>query len=293
MLCLSPVSKAQAINIWLDTDIACNTKQHADIDDCLALFYLLRSKQFTLRGISTVFGNLSLNNVNQALSTFESSYTSSYPEDLFPDTFSGAKTRKKRKGGFIKTAASRAISNYFRNHTGVLLAIGPLTNIATALHFHPEIQSNINKLMIVAGTYSESRRFFPGTNRLISFRDFNVAKDRYALAAVFDSQVALYLSGYDAGQGTLLSTEQISQWAIKKPFADYLLPAAQIWQQSWLDNFSIPGFYPFDLVAAKALSPTSNCSTTKAELRRRYVLGLHVLHSLRIGVGERTVMTCE
>lgn len=49
-----------ATRVWIDTDPACGTGATNDADDCIALLYLLAHSGFDVVGISTSFGNTSV-----------------------------------------------------------------------------------------------------------------------------------------------------------------------------------------------------------------------------------------
>ena len=116
--------------VWVDTDIACGSAEIADVDDCLSLAYLLNSPDVSVVGISTVFGNAPLSDVGQALKKFEHKFRRAYPSKSFPPAYQGAAGRKWRHGSFVESDASRQIEAYFDQNQGVLLALGPLTNVA-------------------------------------------------------------------------------------------------------------------------------------------------------------------
>ena len=46
--------------IWVDADPACGEGPRVDPDDCLAIWYLIRKADVSITGVSTVFGNASL-----------------------------------------------------------------------------------------------------------------------------------------------------------------------------------------------------------------------------------------
>ncbi len=298
--------QAEMQNVWVDTDPACGIAGNRDIDDCLALTYLLLSDDVNIVAISLVFGNAELVDVESAMAKFRSTFRRSYPDKTFPPVYPGATQRKRRHGQFPDSSASRQLVTYFRAHPGVIVALGPVTNIATALWVNPGISANIKKLILVAGTTGDSRRFFPGDTRMVSFRDFNLAKDRYAFAKLFATPTAIWLAGYELAEDLAVTTSLISSWQIKDPLLGLLIESATPWQEYWRSKFGIDGFYPFDLMAAKVLHADSDqsrlfdqpdasirCVPTTAVIRNVTTLGFSTVHSLKVGVGDRPVMFCR
>ena len=284
-------------SVWVDTDLACGSRssvgilEAVDVDDCLALANLLNNEHFQVEGISLVFGNAPISDVIEATHRFRRYYIASYPNRPFPPIYVGAKSAWSRRFTNKATEASLAIGQHFENNTRtVLISLGPLTNIATALQQQPKISRNIEKLIWVGGTESDSRRFFPSDTRLVSFRDFNLVKDKQALEFVFSSPVILQLAGYELGSTMLLEADEINWFGIQEPLNTYLVESAAKWQFYWQHHFGIEGFYPFDLMAVHSLleNPNILCRQTTANLKHR----LFTIHSLKIGTGTRNVLYC-
>ena len=59
MLAIPPQGEtAESIPVWIDTDPACGISDSDDVDDCWALLMALKSPELSIRGFSTVFGNV-------------------------------------------------------------------------------------------------------------------------------------------------------------------------------------------------------------------------------------------
>jgi purine nucleosidase len=135
-----------------------------DVDDDLALLFLLGSPEVELLGVTTVFGN-SLGALTHlsAKRTLESAGRADLPVVRGAD--SPRDVAGARRGGEALAASVRA-------HPGtVLLALGPLTNVAAAAE-DPEFSALLRALVVMGG-------------RAKSFlSDFNVRKDPAAAAQV-------------------------------------------------------------------------------------------------------------
>ena len=283
------------INLWVDTDLACGYEKTADVDDCLALNYLLLRDDISIAGISTIFGNAEEDVVFQQLRNFLVHYHEAYPERELPPVFRGSPGRSTRYGEPPRSLASTEIAEYFSSSQGYVLLLGPATNLVAALHENEAIVQNVNKVLFVGGSEREGRRFFPDENsRLISFRDFNFAKDKYSFKILFESSFPLHFAGYDLASEHLFGPSSLEEFSLREPLNTYLIANVKGWADYWSESFNLEGFYPFDLVAAKSiLDPEGfNCGTTVASINSSMVLFFSTLKSLQVGVGKREVVYC-
>lgn len=235
------------MKIWIDTDPACSGDAHKDPDDCWALLAALRSPRLAIRGISTVFGNLSGERTyavaQQVLHRFTSSERSIEPVPLYP----GA----SRAGApeWVDTPASSALGRALAAQPLTILALGPLTNIATVLQRHPELASRIERIILVGGK-PPGRLLHPGTQWWFHFRDLNVAKDPAAMHALLDSGVPLVLIPFDAARHMTVTRNDLNRVATADAAARWLAERSRSWLDFWQDDLHRGGFYPFDLLAA-------------------------------------------
>jgi purine nucleosidase len=135
-----------------------------DVDDDLALLFLLGSPEVEVLGVTTVFGNSfgALTHLS-AKRTLESAGRADLP------VVRGADSRRDAEGA---RRAGDALTASVRAHPGaVLLALGPLTNVAAASE-DPEFGVRLHALVVMGG---RSRS---------ALSDFNVRKDPAAAARV-------------------------------------------------------------------------------------------------------------
>jgi inosine-uridine nucleoside N-ribohydrolase len=297
-----PEVLASARGVWIDTDAACGAGHRIDADDCLALALLLKSP-IEIAGISTVFGNASLEltdwTARQLVST---------------SAESGAPSVKINRGSALpgstgNGAAIDALAAELSKRNLVILALGPLTNIAAFLRNRPELAVKIDAIVAVMGS-QPGHIFHPsegGTSPVLLghgpvFRDFNLAEDVAAVRTVLASPVPLILIPYEGARHLMMtgpdldrleSTTGASAWAARR---------SRAWLEYWKNDIGKEGFYPFDLIAAAAfISPGSfGCAHVKAMLTERRrpwrwwmgaeALTVHPLH----GPGEsgRTALYC-
>lgn len=123
------------VRVWIDTDAACGQGQRTDPDDCLAILLLAQQDHIHLVGVSTIFGNARLNETDRVtrdlIDVIEKSGRRTVP------VYSGTPEPLNES---IKVAhrheAHEALRNALKEPL-VIVALGPLTNIAIALKYHP------------------------------------------------------------------------------------------------------------------------------------------------------------
>ncbi|MGH2877310.1 MAG: nucleoside hydrolase, partial [Solirubrobacteraceae bacterium] len=130
-----PGSRPRAV--WIDTDPAVG-EPGRDVDDGYAILQALRSPELGVVGISTVFGNTSRPTCDRiAAELLHHAGAGQVP------LHSGAESAADRD----RTPASRALADALSEQPLTVLALGPLTNIATALRDRPDIAERIEQLV--------------------------------------------------------------------------------------------------------------------------------------------------
>lgn len=152
-----PVSNQH--RVIFDTDIG------TDVDDILALGVLLGSTDVTIEGITTVYGDVDLRTqiVRKVLQLRGREDTPVHKglgspllrrEPIFWPGHEGVglidDDEKAHQG---EATAIRFLVDHVRAHPGeiTLLAVGPLTNIATAASMDPEFLGRLKRLVIMGG----------------------------------------------------------------------------------------------------------------------------------------------
>lgn len=190
--------------VFIDTDTGC--------DDAIALAWLLRQPALRVLGLTTVFGNSSVQNTTTNLLTLLAALASDLPVTMGasaplvyprtgagalvhgPDGLCGAQAALDREG--VGQGAPGAIAAAARANPGLtLIALGPLTNIARAVQAYPENLAGV-RLVALAGAHS--------TGTITAAAEFNAFADPHALQIVLDSQLKVDLITRDAFQHVLL-----------------------------------------------------------------------------------------
>jgi inosine-uridine nucleoside N-ribohydrolase len=208
----SSQSSAAPRRIILDTD--------PGVDDAMAIFLALRSPELRVEAITAVSGNVPLElTLPNALRLAEIAGRTDVP------IAGGASVPLVRRlitakyvhgnnglGGVdfpephLKASsetATQLISRIVRANPGAItiVAVGPLTNIATLLRSDPEIVRMIPQIVIMGGSLS-------GGN-ITPAAEFNIYVDPEAARIVFDSGIPLTMVGLDVTEKVLLREEHI------------------------------------------------------------------------------------
>ncbi|MEM7433451.1 MAG: nucleoside hydrolase, partial [Pseudomonadota bacterium] len=198
--------------VIFDTDIG--------IDDAMALLFLHGASEVDLIGITTVFGNASLADVTRnalyvkhrfavdaavhvgAGESLGQSMFEGYPDFVHGDNGLGNIDVPDVESMASSTDAADAIVAAVRQAPGeiTLIAVGRLTNIATALERCPELPELASELVIMGGAFG-----FNGHRGNVSpVAEANIAGDPLAADRVFTSGLKTTIVGLDVTQETIL-----------------------------------------------------------------------------------------
>jgi inosine-uridine nucleoside N-ribohydrolase len=212
----SPATYANASapphRIILDTD--------PGVDDAMAIFLALRSPELKVEAITPVAGNVPLSlTLPNALRLVEIANRADIP------VAAGAATPLIRRlvsaryvhgnnglGGVdfpepklqpVAATATELIRRIIRSNPGeiTIVAVGPLTNVATILKEDPSLATLVKSIVLMGGSLS-------GGN-ITPSAEFNFYVDPEAARIVFDSGVPLTMVGLDVTRKVLLREEHI------------------------------------------------------------------------------------
>lgn len=144
----------------------------------------------------------------------------------------------------------QAILDAADHHAGelVLVALGPLTNIAIALSLRPELTQQIRRLVIMSGAFR-----VPGN--VTPYAEFNAYADPHAAEQVMAAEWReLIAVGLDVTHQTIISRDQWNRIGAEATGTSALL--RQIAARTFTER-EMDGFYVHDpLAVAVALDPT-------------------------------------
>ena len=194
------------IRLIIDTD--------GGIDDALALILALRSPEVEVVGVSTVSGNVRVEqaaiNVLRVIELFDHRdiwvaqglgnplvrdpirATSFHGTDGLGDSNLPQPRMRTRKESALDLIVDQL--NKERDHGLTIVCIGPLTNIAAVLTNSPNISGRIGELLIMGGAFGLSRH---GYGNVTPVAEFNIYSDPEAAKIVFESGIHVRAVGLD------------------------------------------------------------------------------------------------
>ncbi len=188
------------------------------IDDALALAIALFSEELDVRLITTVAGNVSLENVTGNALRLLNFYGKDVPvakgaakplivdfvdaSDIHGKTgMEGYDFPEPKKELLLEEHAVNAMRRVILESPEpiTLVPIATLTNIGLLLAMYPEVKENIREIVMMGGSASR------GNKGVMS--EFNVATDPEAAQMVFQSGVPIVMAGLDVGMKALVLPE--------------------------------------------------------------------------------------
>ena len=231
-----PMNRERVI---LDTDPAIGVK-FRDLDDGLAILFLLASPEVHLEGLTINFGNVDTDRGLTAARTVLQVAGADTP------VYSGS--RSKTDLGTMNPAVEFMIETVRANPKQItLLAVAPLTNVATAMMLDDTFAENLRGLIVMGGTFS-----FPFFS---FFGEFNFHNDGVAASRVIRAPIPKTLITMDVCSQAVFQDRHLDRIREKKSrVAEFLSGVIPHWLS--LNKkvfFRKKGFFPWDPVAAAYL----------------------------------------
>ncbi|MCA9803620.1 MAG: nucleoside hydrolase [Cyanobacteria bacterium HKST-UBA02] len=245
---MSPKTETRT-RVIIDTDIAAGIPER-DIDDALAIVMAANSPSIDLTAVTLTFGNDSLDNVEAAMKEL-----AGHMEKTLPAAARGA-ARSANRGR--ETAATRLMANTLESAPATILAIGPLTNIASLIELRPDLLDRIETVVAVAGR-KPGQLFRTGAHPR-SHPDLNFERDPDAFAALLASGVPVVLAPFEVSSKVFLDQADLDRLAGNNtPVSAFFEKVGRPWLAFWESTFSTPdvpvkGFNPFDTLAVAWLT---------------------------------------
>jgi len=245
-----------AEKIVIDTDPATGYSLR-DVDDGLALAYLLAlPDEFEVLGISTVFGNVSLARAT-AKAREAVHVTGRTDVRVFPGAWS------RHALGDV-SSASVFLPDVVAANPGevTVLALGPLTNIATAGLGGKAFYRDVKRIVVMGGAGEEGFGI-----PLLSPLEFNFFSDAAAADLVLDAPCEKVVITSDLCRQALFTRRELdSLWSMRNRVATYLAYRIRPWLKLNQVFPLLPwkgGFVPWDVVAAVYLGRPDLFSDTE------------------------------
>lgn len=238
------------------------------VDDAMALYFALAHPAIDLVGITTTFGNVSVEQaVTNALYLSEIAGSDVpvtrgvaapwiKPAEAPPTHIHGADglgnlgARQPVRRQADPRPSAQFIVDMARAHPGeiVLVAVGPLGNLSLALMLEPRLPQLLREVIVMGGTVTE-----PGNVSPVA--EANIWNDPHAADRVFTAGWRLTMVGLDVTHRVVTTLEQFQRIADRHRHAatDTLLKAVEFYARFYSGLYShvarTPGCFAHDLLA--------------------------------------------
>lgn len=252
----------ESTKIIIDTDVSIGIPDR-DVDDGLALVMAKNSPQLCISAVTLTYGNSTLANVQESMNRLND-----YLGIPGICIASGAATSfelGKKTDAIVKMATLLEQSK----HT--LVCLGPLTNVASLLQLRPDLKTQIDRIIVVAGR-RPGHRFLTG-NYPLSHPDLNFEKDPVAAQIILDAGNPIIFAPFEISSKVWITDNFLQKLSEAKTHtSDFLRKNCQPWLELWKEKFStalLPniGFNPFDCLAIAILTDTDLITSEKCDAK--------------------------
>lgn len=238
------------------------------VDDAMALYYALAHPSIKLLGITTCYGNVTIEQASHnalyltqlAGRNIPVAQGASAPlvkhAEAPPDFIHGADglgnlpSRAAPARTLDGRSAAQFIVDMARQHPGLitLVPVGPLTNIALALQLEPQLPQLIKRVVLMGGSIAEHGNVSP-------VAEANIWNDPHAADAVMTAGFDLTMVGLDVTYQVLLPVSMFEAIARHHQHAatDTLLHAVKFYAAFYASRFAhmkgFDGCYGHDVLA--------------------------------------------
>ncbi len=229
--------------LLIDTDVALGVWHEGrprDIDDGFAIVEAINSDLIDLAGVTCVFGNGPIDEVHRVATEIVNLKGAAIPVVAGAGVSMSEDDQVNPAVEFLAAQLAQEPHN--------IAAIGPLTNIGLLLKHFPEVVSNIEQLIMVAGR-SKGAEFYIGAEGPV--RDFNFENDVQAAQLVLAANVPCVLMGFELTSQVCITRQDLETIrANKQPTAQYFYDNSIAWHDYWTQTFPVDdGFHPWDSAA--------------------------------------------
>lgn len=225
----------KGVSVWIDTDPACGKLLvNSDPDDCLA-YILAKRAGVDIVGISTVGGNAREEDTWEVAQTLVADHS------------------KLHRGiGGCNSDAVIALERESKLNRLRILALGPLTNIATWVACNPDAKNRISEIIFI-GSRQKGQKFIPNKNWLFTpeLSDLNVEKDEKATQTILNSRIPIVFIPFEAGNAVPIAYASVLDVGISLP--EEIETRLRSWSARFWLFAGTNGFLPFDPVAVAYL----------------------------------------
>ena len=216
---------AEPIPVWLDVDPSAAGGYGLTInDDGLAMAQAFRSPELAVRGVSATFGNADIDETWQIASDVVRRFG---PDGMRVHRGAAASDALARE-----TEAARALAAALRDERLTVLALGPVTTVATVVRNHPELVDRIDAVVAVAGR-RPGQRFVAETTRSEPLMDLNFELDAPGFQALLDVDLPIVLAPFEISSKVVLTQADMDRLAASEWWRRGSASTASIHSTRW------------------------------------------------------------
>jgi len=245
------------------------------VDDTMAIYAALRSPQIEIVGFTTIFGNVDVDlaTVN-ALRILEIAGRTDIPvvkgaKDPLAGSYSGPVPFVHGDNGqgnvemtppttkALDGTAAQFIIDQVMEKSGeiVIVAVGPLTNLALALRLQPDIVKHVKEVIIMGGN-----ALCPGNATPAA--EANIHNDPEAADLVFSAEWPVTMVGLDVTHKVNMSNETLAEFAKSDdPLALHISKIIGFYRDFFESELDVSGIYVHDSSAVAYLLDRSLFTT--------------------------------
>jgi pyrimidine-specific ribonucleoside hydrolase len=227
------------IDVWIDTDTAIGIPG-ADVDDGLALVQAFHSPELIVRGISSVFGNAPLEQTHPI--------ATEVVERFGPAGLEVARGASSAGELGQASPAAEALSDALRERPLHLVALGPVTNLASAFMLDHELAGRVLSLTMVAAR-RPGQHFLSVPDQPTPFPDLNFDCDPTGMHVLLNSGVPLVFAPWEVSSHVWIEAADLDQLEAGGGPGAYIAEHSRPWLAIWQEQLRAPGFNPFDTLA--------------------------------------------
>jgi inosine-uridine nucleoside N-ribohydrolase len=227
--------KAQT-KVWFDTDIMIGMpdKEAREVDDGITLIMALKQPQIEIVGISNI------TYVDYGYSVIEKILKWHHKGKPIP-VYKGSPHANDLG---VENDATFAMYTALKKEKLTILALGPVTNVATLIKNHPDIIPQIERVVICAAR-TPDLPFNPGNGKLNVF-DYNYELDTISMDVLLNSSIPLEFAGYEPSSYTHIGNIDLASLDLTNEADKWLFEIVQPWMELNERLFGVRGFIPFD-----------------------------------------------
>ena len=222
--------------VWFDTDLMIGLPERAprEVDDGVTLIMALKMPQIKIVGLSTVtYPDYGVGVAKKIIDW----HGKGQQIPLY-------KGSPKADDLGIENDATKALYQALKKEKLTVLALGPVTNIATLIKNHPDIVGQIDSIIMCAARTPDFH-FKPGLETVTVY-DYNYEKDTASMNVLLKSNVNLVFAGFESSYSLLIGRVDIDRLQTNNEGDKWLHSTLRLWQKRALTLFGVDGFIPYD-----------------------------------------------